>query len=138
MARVADTYGITLPVHEVFARPTVAELAEVISAHPDFGNAATSSRVAELDAPSDEDLDDLCVPRSPNAIAVKPAPAVRIHRAAERLRCMRCLTGEPPFVASHQHRDPQRRRCDLSDRQSHRTRARSRAVSQPDAVHVDQ
>ena len=59
VARVADTYGVSLPVHHVFAGPTIAELAEVISADPDFGHAAGSSRHAELDALSDEDLDEL-------------------------------------------------------------------------------
>jgi amino acid adenylation domain-containing protein len=58
VARVADAYGVSLPVHHVFAGPTIAELAEVVSADPDFG-AASSSRHAELDALSDEDLDDL-------------------------------------------------------------------------------
>ncbi len=59
VARVADTYGVSLPVHHVFAGPTIAELAEVISADPNFGVAASSSRHAELDALSDEDLDAL-------------------------------------------------------------------------------
>jgi hypothetical protein len=59
VARVADTYGVSLPVHHVFAGPTVAELAEVISADPEFGLVADSSRHAELDALSDEDLDEL-------------------------------------------------------------------------------
>ena len=59
VARVADTYGVSLPVHHVFAGPTIAELAEVVSADPDFGLAAGSSRHAELDALSDEDLDEL-------------------------------------------------------------------------------
>jgi hypothetical protein len=59
VARVADTYGVNLPVHHVFAGPTVAELAEAISADPEFGLAAGSSRHAELDALSDEDLDEL-------------------------------------------------------------------------------
>ncbi|HET7243928.1 MAG TPA: amino acid adenylation domain-containing protein [Streptosporangiaceae bacterium] len=59
VARVADTYGVSLPVHHVFAGPTVAELAEAISADPEFGLAAGSSRHAELDALSDEDLDEL-------------------------------------------------------------------------------
>jgi hypothetical protein len=48
-----------LPVHQVFVGPTIAELAEVIAADPDFGHAAGSSRHAELDALSDEDLDEL-------------------------------------------------------------------------------
>jgi amino acid adenylation domain-containing protein len=59
VARVADTYGVSLPVHHVFAGPTVAELAEVISADPEFGLAADSSRHADLDALSDDDLDEL-------------------------------------------------------------------------------
>jgi amino acid adenylation domain-containing protein len=59
VARVADTYGVSLPVHHVFAGPTIAELAEVVSADPDFGLAVGSSRHAELDALSDEDLDEL-------------------------------------------------------------------------------
>jgi amino acid adenylation domain-containing protein len=59
VARVADTYGVSLPVHYVFAGPTIAGLAEVISADPDFGLVAGSPRDAELDALSDEDLDEL-------------------------------------------------------------------------------
>jgi amino acid adenylation domain-containing protein len=59
VARVADTYSVSLPVHHVFAGPTIAELAEVISADPNFGVGAVLSRHAELDAMSDEDLDDL-------------------------------------------------------------------------------
>jgi amino acid adenylation domain-containing protein len=59
VARVADTYGVSLPVHHVFAGPTIAELAEVVSADPDFGRTAGASRHAELDALSDEDLDEL-------------------------------------------------------------------------------
>jgi acyl carrier protein len=59
VARVADTYGVSMPVHHVFATPTIAELAELVSTDPDFGHAASSSRHAELDELSDEDLDDL-------------------------------------------------------------------------------
>jgi amino acid adenylation domain-containing protein len=59
VVRVADTYGVNLPVHHVFASPTIAQLAEIISAHPDFGRAAHLSRHADLVALSDEDLDDL-------------------------------------------------------------------------------
>jgi hypothetical protein len=58
VARVADTYGVSLPVHQVFVGPTIAELAEVISADPDFGLAERSSR-HELDSLSDQELDDL-------------------------------------------------------------------------------
>jgi len=59
VARVSDTYGVSLPVHHVFASPTIAELAEVVAADPDFGAAAGPARHAELDALSDEDLDEL-------------------------------------------------------------------------------
>jgi amino acid adenylation domain-containing protein len=59
VARVADTYGVSVPVHQVFVHPTIAELAELISADPDFGHQAGSSRHAELDALSDEELDEL-------------------------------------------------------------------------------
>jgi amino acid adenylation domain-containing protein len=58
-ARVGDAYGVSLPVHQVFASPTIAELAEVISADPDFGLVTGSPRHAELDALSDDDLDEL-------------------------------------------------------------------------------
>jgi len=57
VARVADSYGVQLPVHQIFATPTIAELAEAVAADPDFGE--TSSRHAELDSLSDEDLDEL-------------------------------------------------------------------------------
>jgi amino acid adenylation domain-containing protein len=59
VVRVADTYRVNLPVHHVFASPTIAQLAEIISADPDFGRATRSSRHADLDALSDEDLDEL-------------------------------------------------------------------------------
>jgi hypothetical protein len=59
IARVGDAYGVKLPVHQVFAGPTIAELAGVIAAHPDFRVTAGSSGHPELDALSDEDLDEL-------------------------------------------------------------------------------
>jgi amino acid adenylation domain-containing protein len=59
VVRVADAYGVNLPVHQVFASPTIAELAEIISADPDFGRAIRSSHHVDLDALSDEDLDEL-------------------------------------------------------------------------------
>jgi amino acid adenylation domain-containing protein len=59
VARVADTYGVSLPVHQIFAGPTIAELAEAIAADPDFGQATGSSRHVELEALSDDDLDEL-------------------------------------------------------------------------------
>jgi amino acid adenylation domain-containing protein len=59
VARVADTYRVSLPVHQVFAGPTIAQLAEVISSDPDFGNVPGSPRHVELDTLSDKDLEEL-------------------------------------------------------------------------------
>jgi amino acid adenylation domain-containing protein len=73
VARIASTYGVSLPIHEVFAGPTIAELAELVSADPQFEPGADSPgqagprprpaagplRHAELDSLSDEDLDEL-------------------------------------------------------------------------------
>ena len=59
VARLGDAYGVHLPVHQVFAGPTIAELAEVVAAHPDFRVTEDLSRHAELDALSDDDLDAL-------------------------------------------------------------------------------
>ncbi|HEY1623377.1 MAG TPA: condensation domain-containing protein [Streptosporangiaceae bacterium] len=59
VARVGDAYGVKLPVHQVFASPTIAELAEVIAAYPDFRVIEDLSRHADLGALSDEDLDAL-------------------------------------------------------------------------------
>ena len=58
VARVADTYGVNLPVHVIFAHPTIAELAGIVSADPDFGR-EESAQESELDALSDEELDAL-------------------------------------------------------------------------------
>jgi non-ribosomal peptide synthetase component F len=59
VARVADTYGVRLRVRQVFEGPTIAALAEVVSADPDFGTQAGTSRPPDLDALADEDLDEL-------------------------------------------------------------------------------
>jgi hypothetical protein len=59
VVRVADACGVTLPVHAVFATPTIAELAEAVAADPDFGREDESSTRPGLDALSDADLDDL-------------------------------------------------------------------------------
>jgi uncharacterized membrane protein/acyl carrier protein len=59
VARLGDAYGVQLPVRQVFDSPTIAELAEVVAAHPDFRVSESSSRRAELDALSDDDLDAL-------------------------------------------------------------------------------
>ncbi|HST50126.1 amino acid adenylation domain-containing protein [Jatrophihabitans sp.] len=57
VARVADSYGVNLPVHQIFAHPTIAELAEIVAADPDFG--ADTSQESELDDLSDDELDAL-------------------------------------------------------------------------------
>ena len=59
VARVGDLYGVALPVHRVFATPTIAELAEAVSADPGYTSAEATERNQELDAMSDEDLDEL-------------------------------------------------------------------------------
>ncbi len=58
VVRVADAYGVTLPVHAVFATPTIAELAQAVAADPEFGQGKASSQPG-LDALSDTDLDEL-------------------------------------------------------------------------------
>jgi hypothetical protein len=35
---------VNLPVYQVFANPTIAALAEIIAADPDFGHATASTR----------------------------------------------------------------------------------------------
>jgi non-ribosomal peptide synthetase component F len=57
VARLGDAYGVRLPVRQVFASPTIAELAEAVAAHPDFSVAKGPSRHTELDALSDDELD---------------------------------------------------------------------------------
>lgn len=60
VARVADIYGVSLPVHQVYSTPTVAQLAEAVAAaDPGSGTASSPVRYAELEALSDEELDDL-------------------------------------------------------------------------------
>ena len=59
VVRLADIYGVNLPIYQVFASPTIAELAEIISADPDFDRATRSPRHVDLDALSNEDLDEL-------------------------------------------------------------------------------
>jgi condensation domain-containing protein len=54
-----DASGAELPGSQVFASPTIAELAEAIAAYPDFQVTGNMSRHAALDGLSDEDLDAL-------------------------------------------------------------------------------
>jgi hypothetical protein len=62
VSRVGDTYRVQLPVHQVFATPTIGELARIVSAEleaAEFDAATGPSRQAELDELSDEELDQL-------------------------------------------------------------------------------
>jgi hypothetical protein len=59
VARVGAAYGVKLPVYQVFVSPTIAELAEVIAAYPDFRGTGELPRHAALDTLSDDDLDAL-------------------------------------------------------------------------------
>ncbi|MEU4446716.1 condensation domain-containing protein [Actinosynnema sp. NPDC050801] len=59
---VADTYGVTLPLPRIFASPTIAALAEFVSAELEAARAdrvAEADRAARLAELSDDELDDL-------------------------------------------------------------------------------
>jgi aryl carrier-like protein len=58
-ARIADTYGVQLAIHQIVATPTIAALAEIVSADLDSARMAENTGGAELAALSDEELDDL-------------------------------------------------------------------------------
>jgi amino acid adenylation domain-containing protein len=58
-ARIADTYGVRLPMHRIVATPTIAALAEFVSADLNANQAAETAGDAELAALSDNELDDL-------------------------------------------------------------------------------
>jgi alkanesulfonate monooxygenase SsuD/methylene tetrahydromethanopterin reductase-like flavin-dependent oxidoreductase (luciferase family) len=58
-ARIADTYGVYLGIHHIVATPTIAALAEIVSADLDSARSAGNAGGAELAALSDEELDDL-------------------------------------------------------------------------------
>jgi amino acid adenylation domain-containing protein len=58
-ARIVDIYGVQLPIYRVVATPTVAALAEIVSADLDSAHIAETASEAELAALSDEELDDL-------------------------------------------------------------------------------
>ncbi|HET9143145.1 condensation domain-containing protein [Actinophytocola sp.] len=57
-ARIADTYGVNLPMHRIFATPTIADLAALVSAELPPPSTGTD-REAELATLSDDELDDL-------------------------------------------------------------------------------
>lgn len=58
-AWVADTYGVSLAIHRITDTPTIAALAEIVSAGLDSADIAGTAAEAELAAMSDEELDDL-------------------------------------------------------------------------------
>jgi amino acid adenylation domain-containing protein len=58
-AKIADIYGVELAIHRIVATPTIAALAEIVSADLDSADFAETAREAELAALSDEELDDL-------------------------------------------------------------------------------
>jgi aryl carrier-like protein len=58
-AQIADTYGVQLAIHRIVEAPTIAALAEIVSADLDSAHLAETARAAELAALSDEALDDL-------------------------------------------------------------------------------
>ena len=58
-AKIADIYGVQLPIHRIVDAPTIAALAEIASADLDSADSAGTAGEAELAALSDEKLDDL-------------------------------------------------------------------------------
>ena len=56
---IADTYGVYLAIHRIVATPTIAALAEIVSADLNSAHIAETAGEAELAALSDEELDDL-------------------------------------------------------------------------------
>ena len=75
VARIADTYGVYLAIHQIVATPTIAALAEAVSADLDSAHVAENAGGAELAALSDEELDDL----------LRALFAVRDRRRAARM-----------------------------------------------------
>jgi amino acid adenylation domain-containing protein len=58
-AKIVDVYGVYLAIHRIVATPTIAALAEIVSADLDSAGVAEAASEAELAALSDEELDDL-------------------------------------------------------------------------------
>jgi AMP-binding enzyme/AMP-binding enzyme C-terminal domain/Phosphopantetheine attachment site len=58
-AKMADIYGVYLAIHRIVGTPTIAALAEIVSADLDSADIAETAGEAELAALSDEELDDL-------------------------------------------------------------------------------
>ena len=73
-AKISDIYGVSVAIHRIVDTPTIAALAEIVSADLDAAGIAETEREAELAALSDEELDDL----------VRALFAVRNRRRAAR------------------------------------------------------
>jgi aryl carrier-like protein len=58
-AWVADTYGVYVAIADIVDTPTIAELAEIVSADLNSAHVAEAAVEAELAALSDDELDDL-------------------------------------------------------------------------------
>jgi aryl carrier-like protein len=58
-AKIGDFYGVYLAIHRIVATPTIAALAEIVSADLAAADIADTAGEAELAALSDEELDDL-------------------------------------------------------------------------------
>jgi aryl carrier-like protein len=58
-AWTSDTYGVRLAIHHIVDTPTIAALAEVVSADLNSAHMAETAAEAKLAALSDEELDDL-------------------------------------------------------------------------------
>ncbi|HEX6527096.1 MAG TPA: non-ribosomal peptide synthetase [Streptosporangiaceae bacterium] len=56
---VVDTYGVHLAMHRIAATPTIAALAEIVSADLSSAPVAETASDADLEAMSDDELDDL-------------------------------------------------------------------------------
>jgi amino acid adenylation domain-containing protein len=59
VAWVADTYGVSLAIHQIAATPTIAALAEIVSAHLSSAHVTGTAGDPQLAALSDEELDGL-------------------------------------------------------------------------------
>jgi acyl-coenzyme A synthetase/AMP-(fatty) acid ligase len=58
-AKITDIYGVYLAIHRIVATPTIAALAEIVSADQACADSAETAGEAELAALSDQELDDL-------------------------------------------------------------------------------
>lgn len=73
-AQIAETYGVALAIYRIVETPTIAALAEIVSADLDSAPVAETAGEAELAGLSDDELDDL----------VRALHAARDRRRADR------------------------------------------------------